>query len=123
MEPRPQRRGGGWERWLALVWRTAHLAAMVGLGAALLGAPVPAGPMALAVVISGALLLAQELWARRLALRELAGAVVVVKLLAAAFVAWEPEYGAAVFWALLVVSSLSSHAPKHWRHRPLRGRH
>ncbi|MBL8340640.1 MAG: hypothetical protein JNL30_04155 [Rubrivivax sp.] len=112
----PGRRGGEPERWLALVWRTAHLGAVVALGAALLGAPVPLGPAAWGVVGSGALLLAQDLRAGRVALAEMAGAVVVLKLLLSAAIAWRPEHATVVFWVLLGVSSLSSHAPKRWRH-------
>ncbi|MBL8325821.1 MAG: hypothetical protein JNJ89_12790 [Rubrivivax sp.] len=116
----PGRRGSEPERWLALVWRTAHLGAVVTLGAALLGAPVPLGPAAWGVVGSGALLLAQDLRAGRVALVEMAGAVVVLKLLLSAAIAWRPEHATVVFWLLLALSSLSSHAPKRWRHWTLR---
>jgi len=112
----PVARGPAWERWLALAWRTVHLAAVVALGAALLGAPVSGRAAAWVLLASGALMLAQDLHARRIALFELAGLVVVFKLLAVAWVAWRPADGLWVFWALLVLSSLSSHAPKHWRH-------
>lgn len=108
--------GPAWERWLALAWRTVHLGAVVMLGAALLGAPVSSRAAAWALLGSGLVMLAQDLYARRIALGELAGWVVLFKLLAVAWVAWQPAHGLAVFWGLLVLSSLSSHAPKHWRH-------
>jgi len=116
------RRGGDLERWLALVWRTAHLGAVVGLGAALLGAPLAIGTAAAIVLASGALLLGQDLWSGRLVVTELAGAVVVFKLLAAGWVSLRPEHALPVFWGLIAVSSLSSHAPKRVRHWSLRGR-
>lgn len=110
------RRGSEAERWLALALRTVHLAGVVALGAALMGAPVARAAGGIVVVASGAWLLVQDLRAGRLAVGELAGAVVIAKLLAVAWVAWADRYTLAVFWCLLVVSSLSSHAPKRWRH-------
>ena len=104
------------ERWLALALRTAHLAGVVGLGAALLGAPVARGTCGLVVLASGALLLVQDLRAGRIGAGELAGVVVFAKLLAVAWVAWADRHALPVFWGLLVASSLSSHAPRHWRH-------
>lgn len=110
------RRGSEFERWLALLWRTLHLGAVVALGAALLGAPVSPGAAAGGVLGSGLLLLGQDLWARRLSLSELAGLVIVAKLLAVAWAAWRPEHAVPVFWGLIAVSSLSSHAPRRVRH-------
>lgn len=111
-------RTGALERASALTLRTLHLMAVVGLGAALLGAPVAQGPFAVGVLASGLLMLALDLRARRLALFELAGLVVLVKLAASAWMAWSPSHAHSLFWALVVLSSLSSHAPKalrHWR--------
>ncbi len=109
------------ERITALALRTLHLVAMVGLGAALLGAPVEPGPFAAGLLFSGLLLLALDLRARRLALGELAGVVVLVKLAASLWIAWTPDHAPWLFWTLIVLSSLSSHAPKamrHWRPGP-----
>jgi hypothetical protein len=113
-----RQRTGALERATALTLRTLHLMAVVGLGAAVLGAPVAPGPFAAGVFATGGLLLALDLRARRLALRELAGVVVLVKLAASAWMAWAPGHAPWLFWALVVLSSLSSHAPKslrHWR--------
>ncbi len=110
------RRGSEAERWLALALRTIHLSGVVALGAALLGAPLARGASGAVVLASGALLFALDLRARRIALGELAGAVVLLKLVAVAWAAWADGHVLAVFWALLVLSSLSSHAPKRWRH-------
>lgn len=103
--------------------RTLHLAAVVGLGAALLGAPLARDAAGLAVIGTGLVLAVMDLAAGRMRLGEVAGAVVVVKL---AVVAWVALGGAgrgltqAAFWFLLVLSSSSAHAPKalrHWRPR------
>lgn len=112
----PGGRGSEAERWLALALRTIHLAGVVALGAALLGAPLARGACGAVVLASGALLFAQDLRARRIALGELAGAVVLLKLGAVAWAAWADGHALVVFWALLGLSSLSSHAPKRWRH-------
>jgi hypothetical protein len=125
VQPTQARRGSEAERWLALALRTIHLAAVVALGAALLGAPLGAGAPGLAVLATGLVLLAQDLHARRIALTEVAGAVVLVKLVLVAWVAWSrpaADQALAVFWVLLVLSSMSSHAPKRWRHLALRRR-
>jgi hypothetical protein len=108
------------ERAVALVLRTLHLMAVVALGAALLGAPLARNVAAGAVLVSGLALLLLDLLARRIALGEVAGAVVLVKLAAMVWVALgSGPHAEALFWLLVVISSLSSHAPKHWRHRAL----
>lgn len=104
-----------WRRWLGIVLRAAHIAGVVLLGASLLGAPV-GSVGALLTLVSGLALLASELADRRVALTELAGAVVLLKLLlVAVMVAW-PVAALPLFWGLLVLSALISHAPKGLRH-------
>jgi hypothetical protein len=59
-----------------------------------------------------------ELADRRVRLDEAAGAVVLAKLaVAGAMVLW-PGAALGLFWALLLVSSASSHMPRDWRHWP-----
>jgi len=110
------------ERLAAVGVRTVHLAAVVALGAALLGAPLPGGPAAAVVLASGLLLLVMDLAAGRVRLGELAGAVVLLKLAAVAWIGLAAgaadAWALPTFWALLVLSSLSAHLPKgirHWR--------
>ncbi|HOW48701.1 MAG TPA: hypothetical protein P5163_10240 [Rubrivivax sp.] len=119
--PAPARRSADAERLFAVAVRTVHLAAVVALGAALLGAPLALAGPAAAAVGSGVLLLAMDLRARRIRLGELAGWVVLAKLAAVGWIGFSAA-GAAValpvFWGLLVASSLSAHLPKgvrHWR--------
>ena len=112
------------ERAFSVVLRTGHLVAVTWLGAGILGAPAPVGHAAAWVFATGLLLAAVDLRARRISLRELAGAVVVLKLAASAWMSWRPSHAPAVFMTVVVVSSLAAHAPKwirHWRpgrHRP-----
>lgn len=118
-EARPAKpaKAPAWRRWLGIGLRSAHLAAVVGLGAGVLGAPVGTLPAA-ATLASGLALLASELADRRVALGELAGALVLAKLaLVGAMLAW-PALQAPLFWLLLLASAVVSHAPKglrHWR--------
>ena len=116
-------RSPGWERVLALLLRTVHLMAVVGLGAALLGAPLGLSTMGGLVLGSGLGLLALDLVAQRLRLFELAGAVVLLKLAASAWMTWGSGGQLHLFWALVALSSLSAHAPKSLRHwRPCQSR-
>jgi hypothetical protein len=107
------------ERAASIVLRTVHLAAVVALGAALLGAPLSLPATGSAAVVSGLLLFAMELFARRMHVLDLAGLAVLAKLVVVALLAWWPGaavHGLAAFWALVVLSSISSHAPKNVRH-------
>lgn len=106
-----------WRRWTAIALRTAHLAAVVLTGIAVLGAPHPAsghGPAAL--FISGMLLFAFELADDRVRLTELAGVVVIAKLVLCAWMLADPLRAEVLFWTLLVASAVSSHAPRRLRH-------
>ena len=106
------------ERWLSEALRTAHLAGVVWVGAALV-AGQPVDPRASALMVaSGVALLLGELRAGRMALLELAGAVVLLKLALMVWMALDARQAAWIFWTLLVASSISSHAPKAWRHWP-----
>jgi hypothetical protein len=120
MTPSDRRRHDA-ERVFAVGVRTVHLSAVVALGAALLGAPLARDTAAALTFGSGLLLLALDLAARRIRLSELAGAVVLAKLAAVAWIGFTAS-GAAravpAFWLLLVLSSFSAHLPKgvrHWR--------
>ena len=122
--PAMPRRSDDRERLLAVAVRTLHLVAVVALGAALLGAPLPLGPAAAVTLASGAVLALMDLAAGRMRLGELAGAVVLLKLAVVAWIGFSAAGAAhalAAFWGLLVASSLSAHAPKALRHwRPAR---
>ena len=107
------------ERAASIALRTLHLMAVVALGAALLGAPLSLPHAGTATLASGLVLVAMELFARRMHAFDVAGLAVLVKLAAVAAIAAWPgaaAHGPAAFWALVVLSSLSSHAPKPVRH-------
>jgi len=105
-------------RWLNLSLRTVHLAGIVLLGAALLGTGgITTG--AWLTVLSGIGMFAGDAWANPGHLRELAGFGVLVKLGLVAVMALYPPVALAVFWGILVISTLLSHAPGSLRHRRL----
>jgi hypothetical protein len=117
-KPSPRTKPAAWRRWAGVALRSAHLAAVSWLAVALHGAPAQQHAAGLLLLASGAALLAIELADRRVRLDELAGAIVLVKLaVAGAMVLW-PGVALWLFWALLLVSSASSHMPKDWRHWP-----
>lgn len=102
-------------RWLSIALRSLHLVGVVLLGAALAGAGdrEMAGTVVLA---SGLLLFALDLWSQPDHLGEFAGLFVVGKLLAIAGLLLFPGAAVALFWGLVVVSALVSHAPGSFRH-------
>jgi hypothetical protein len=117
-----------WRRWLGIVLRSAHLAGVVWMGAAYVGTAAPAvgaGGMAaghtgaLLVLVSGVALLLSEWFDGRIRLGELAGAVVLAKLAAVAWMALGGAGAQPLFWAVLVLSAISSHAPRELRHWPV----
>jgi hypothetical protein len=114
----PLARGSESERWISVLLRTVHLAAAMWLGAMVLGAPVASawpGPLVLG---TGLVMLVLDVRARRIALNELAGASVLLKLALVAWLLLDPPRAALLFWVLVLLSSLTSHAPKNVRHWP-----
>ena len=105
-------------RWLNLSLRTVHLSGIILLGAGLLGAGnVTAG--AWLTLISGLAMFAGDAWANPAHLREVAGFGVLAKLALVAVMAAYPSGALPMFWAILVISTLLSHAPGAIIHRRL----
>jgi hypothetical protein len=104
------------KRWLNVVLRTAHLFGIVIFGAALLGNGKPfAG--ALLTFVSGAGMFAIDTWANPGQLREIAGFGIVLKLGLIGLAVIQPDSALAMFWLILVVSTVLSHAPGGVRHK------
>ena len=106
------------ERWFSVLLRSLHLAGVVWLGAAVLGAPAGHRGAALLVLVSGMLMLLMDLRAGRIALHEVAGAAVLVKLALVAWMALDARHAVPLFWILVLGSAVTSHAPKGFRHWP-----
>jgi hypothetical protein len=113
-----------WRRWLGIGLRTLHLMGVVWMGAGMLATPMQAGGAGAQLTLaSGVALLVSELADGRIALRELAGALVLAKLAAVAWMAAGGAGALPLFWVVMAVSAISSHAPRGLRHwRPGAGR-
>lgn len=108
-------------RWLSIGLRSVHLVGAALLGAALLGAPLESRVGGGVMLASGLVLFIADHIAARIDVRELAGLWIVAKLLAVGWTVLHPPHAVAVFFALLVGSSVFSHAPRDLRHwSPLR---
>ena len=106
------------KRWVNLALRAIHLVGLVLLGAGLLGA----GEISTGATItfaSGFAMFAIDTWANPAHLREVAGFGVLVKLLLVGLMAQQPAWGLTIFWIVLGLSTLLSHAPGNFRHRTL----
>lgn len=105
-------------RWLNLSLRTLHLAGLVLLGAALLDHGEVSGGAWL-ILISGLAMFIGDLWANPAHVREIAGCGVMLKLALVALMAFQPAHALPIFWVILVLSTLLSHAPGALRHQRL----
>ena len=108
----PGRRG------LNLSLRSLHLTGIVLLGAALLGAGDIAAGASL-TLLSGLGMFAGDAWTNPGHVREVAGCGVLLKLALVALMAFVPVLALPVFWMILVLSTLLSHAPGALRHKRL----
>lgn len=114
-------RGFPGKRWVNITLRSLHLAGTAGTGAGLLFA-VPAAqwqPYLWLTVISGALMVALQLWSNAVWLLQLRGLAIALKLvLLGAALVW-PAAGATLFLAVVLISGVISHAPGDVRYHSL----
>lgn len=99
--------------------RALHLLCVVGLGGAILGAPLEARPLGLAVFASGSLLFGLDLYTNPNHLREISGLSVLLKLLLVALIVASEPLRQPLFWLVVLWSAVFSHAPGSLRHRRL----
>ena len=102
-------------RWLHIGLRTLHVIGVFLLGYAILRGTSPATGGALTLV-SGLAMFALDLWSKPSHLVELAGLGVIAKLLLVAAIGLIPTWSIEIFWLVLVVSMVLSHAPGAFRH-------
>ncbi|MCU0919506.1 MAG: hypothetical protein MUF08_07660 [Burkholderiaceae bacterium] len=114
----PPKHEASLERWLSVALRTAHLAGVVWVGAAVVAGQAVDPRATVLLAGSGIALLLTDLRAGRIALGEMAGALVLVKVALLVWMVLDPRQAGWIFWSLLVASAVSSHAPKGWRHWP-----
>jgi hypothetical protein len=110
-----------WRRWLSIVLRTLHIVGVVLAAMAFLGNGNRPVPGVVLMLLSGFALFAIDLRQRPGLWREVAGAFILVKLLALAAMLVVPGIAALLFWLLIVTSSVVSHAPHDFRHRRILG--
>jgi hypothetical protein len=101
-----------WRRWLAIALRTGHTAGVVLLGAALYGAAVPQALGGSVTLVTGIALMTMERADGRIRFRELAGAFAVAKLAAVVWMALDGAATRVLFWIVLGLSGVVSHAPR-----------
>jgi hypothetical protein len=108
-------------RWIIIVLRALHLVAVIALGALLLGAPAhpawPIGTVASAVLTTGFAMLILDVAADRRHLRTVAGLTALAKLALVGGLALSPAPW--LFWIVVAISAIVSHAPASFRHAEL----
>lgn len=109
-------------RWFGIAARTLHLAAVILLGAALLGSPLRVSVAGIggALLASGALLFTLDQWKSGAHAFQLAGAGQIAKLALVAWMTLDPATAPPLFWIIVAWSSVLSHAPASFRHMDLR---
>jgi hypothetical protein len=102
-------------RWLSIIFRSLHLVGVVLLGIALLGSgdQTTAG---LVILATGLAIYGMDLWCNPKHFGELAGVFILLKLLLVVVMLAVPASAVPLFWALVVTSSLVSHATGPFRH-------
>jgi hypothetical protein len=116
------RRDFAGRRWLAVVLRGLHLVTVVQLAIAIFGQAGAAGTHlpGMAVLGSGLLVWALDIWIKPEHLRQWAGLSMFIKLAAIAAMVLLPSLQATLFWLVVVWSAVFSHAPATFRNAPIR---
>jgi hypothetical protein len=99
-----------WRRWLNVVLRGLHLAAVIALGAAVLGAPVDLHQSAIATLVTGFGMLALDVWGNPDHLRQAAGLSVIAKLVFVGWMAVDADHRLLLFWLIVAGSATFRHA-------------
>jgi hypothetical protein len=107
------------KRWFGVFLRGLHLAAVITLGASILGAPIDHHASAMATLFTGLAMMALDAWGNPTYLRQASGLSVVVKLGFVAWLAVDAEHRLALFWLIVIGSAVFAHAPASFRHAEL----
>jgi hypothetical protein len=117
---RAPRRLGTRLRWVSIALRSLHVVGAVMIGVAIFAGQSPVSGASLAFA-TGIALGAIEWWRQPGYWREVAGLAVAAKIGLLAAIVHAPALAAALFWGILVASSVIAHAPRAFRHRRLLG--
>jgi len=96
--------------------RSLHVVTVIGLGAAVMGAPLSLHGQSIGVLVTGIAMFALDLKTKPRMLLELSGAALVIKLGVIALMALNSELRLPLFWGLVVWSVIFAHAPASFRH-------
>jgi hypothetical protein len=107
-------------RWLSVVLRGLHLVAVIGFGAAMLGAPLSLHQQSIGVLLTGVAMLALDLWNKPRMLLEWSGVALVIKLGVVFVMMLNSEIQLPLFWVLVAWSAIFAHAPASFRHKTWR---
>ena len=101
--------------------RSLHIAGLVGVGAALLGTVdvATSSTFAFMLIASGSGIMALDHWSDPAYLRQANGLAMLVKVLMLGMLFYAFGMSQALFWSVLVLSVLITHAPARIRHRKL----
>lgn len=97
--------------------RIAHVAGVIGVGAAVLRGEAAAGAFFVLLVAGGLGIVALDRWSNRSYLRQISGLAVLLKITLLLTLAAFAAFGQTAFWSLLVFSVAIAHAPGRVRHR------
>lgn len=103
------------KRWLHIGLRTLHVIGVFLLGYAILRG-ISAATGAVLTLVSGLAMFALDLWSKPSHLVELAGLGVIGKLVLVGSIGLFPNWSIEIFWLVLIVSMVLSHAPGAFRH-------
>jgi hypothetical protein len=106
------------QRWLKITLRTLHLVGVGGLGGGFLYQVAPEQwlPYWWLAVATGVCLVLIELWSNAIWLLQWAGVAIVVKLLLLASLHLFPQAAIPIFFSVIIISGIISHAPAWIRH-------
>lgn len=107
------------KRWLNVGLRAVHVVGLILLGAGLLSQASEMGLAITLTVSSGLAMFLIDTWANPAQLREVAGFGVLIKLALIGLMAAQPAIALTIFWFLVLLSTLLSHAPASFRHKQL----
>jgi hypothetical protein len=110
------RRDFAGRRWLTVLLRGLHLVAVILLGAAAYGAPrIEQHSAGMAVLITGLVIWALDIWSKPQHLGQWAGLSMFIKLALIAAMLLVPGGYEPIFWLIVLWSALFSHAPASFR--------
>lgn len=105
-------------RYLSIALRTLHIVGIAGFSGLFLF-DLPADlwqPYARLAVVTGLSMMFLEIWTDGIFILQLKGLAIFAKLMVLLLIVVFPEFGAAGFWVIIIISGYFSHAPGRVRY-------